>query len=75
MISVRLAAIGKGALPVSMIKAIREYSTGSLKDAKERFDRFLDGEEVILEFSSLERRDAFRAEAERYGFVLDRITP
>jgi hypothetical protein len=75
MISVRLAGIGRGDRPVSMIRAIKEHSTGSLKEAKNRFDRFMAGEEVILEFTSLERRDAFRAAAHECGFVVDRVSP
>lgn|GEM_PF-3042355 len=64
----------RGALSVSLVRAIKEYSTGSLIEAKNVLDRVLDEEDVTLTFSSPERRSTFRGLAEKYGFVVEDST-
>jgi hypothetical protein len=57
----------KGLETVSLIKAVNEYSTGSLSTAHAQVTRFLDGERVTLEFASEAISDEFRRKAEALG--------
>lgn len=59
----------KGAQTVSLIEAVKNYSTGSLIQAKVEVERLLAGEAVTLEFTSESARDEFRRKAETLGAV------
>jgi hypothetical protein len=59
-----------GVQTVSLIEAVRTYSTGSLGTAKELVERLLAGETVSLAFDSDEKRRAFQAKAEELGAVV-----
>lgn len=59
----------KGLRTVSLIDAVRGYSTGSLISARAEVERLLSGEAVTLEFASEGVRDEFRKKAEGYGVI------
>jgi len=59
----------KGLQTVSLIEAVKQYSTGSLIRAKAEVERLLAGESVSLEFSSESARDEFREKAEACGAI------
>jgi hypothetical protein len=59
----------KGLQTVSLIEAVKQYSTGSLARAKADVDRFLTGEPTTLEFPTEAARDEFKLKAEQYGVV------
>ncbi|GLR11373.1 hypothetical protein GCM10007907_01630 [Chitinimonas prasina] len=58
-----------GLQTVSLIKAVKQYSTGSLVKAKGEIERLLAGEAVVLSFASEALRNEFQAKAESYGVV------
>lgn len=59
-----------GLQTVSLIEAVKIYSTGSLVKAKREVERLLAGETVLLNFESEEERTAFRAKAEGFGVTV-----
>lgn len=60
----------KGLLTVSLIMAVRDYSSaGTLTDAKREVERLLDGEHVVLEFASKELSDEFQRLSEPMGVI------
>jgi hypothetical protein len=61
----------KGLQTVSLMEAVKRYSTGSLIKAKAEVERLLAGEIVTLEFTSEAARDEFRKKAEAFGVVFD----
>ena len=61
----------KGLQTVSLIEAIRQYSTGSLIRAKTEVERLLAGEVITLEFSSDELKHEFMRKAEACGAVFE----
>jgi hypothetical protein len=58
-----------GIQTVSLIDAVKQYSTGSLVLAKAEVERFLAGEVVILKFNSELEKARFRKEAEKLGVI------
>jgi hypothetical protein len=60
-----------GLQTVSLIEAVKQYSTGSLVLAKSEVERLLDGEAVVLEFPSDSDKDEFRKKAEAFGVIFD----
>lgn len=58
-----------GLQTVSLIKAVRQYSTGSLSRAKADVERLLTGETVSLQFDSESKKEQFRKEAEMLGVI------
>ncbi len=62
----------KGLLTISLILAVRDYSSAdTLTDAKREVDRLLDGELVVLEFASDELSDEFRRLSEPMGVIFE----
>ena len=60
-----------GLQTVSLIEAVKQYSTGSLIRAKFEVERLLAGEAVILQFTSESLKDEFRQKAEGLGAIFD----
>jgi crotonobetainyl-CoA:carnitine CoA-transferase CaiB-like acyl-CoA transferase len=71
MNTVRLVGFRKGSRIVSLIRAMRDYSTGTLAEAERLVEKVKDGEKVALEFSTPEDRDAFRALAGEYDVLVE----
>ena len=61
----------KGLSVVSLIDAIKRYSTGSLVQAKAEAERLLAGEDVTLGFPSEVAMARFREEAEALGAIFE----
>ena len=59
-----------GLMTVSLIKAVSTYAGRSLSEAKADVERFLDGETIVLEFSTEQQRETFRQLAQEYGAVV-----
>lgn len=72
MISLTMVGWKKGLLTISLILAVRDYSSAdTLTDAKKEVERLLDGERVVLEFASDELRDEFQRLSEPMGVVFE----
>ena len=71
MTTLTISTWKKGLLTVSLIEAVRECSTGSLRQAKVEVERLLAGEAVTLHFSSEAKRAEFRSRAEACGAIFD----
>jgi hypothetical protein len=69
MTTLKMIAWNKGLQTVSLIEAVRQYSTGSLIRAKSAVERLLAGESVTLEFDSEATKDEFRKKAEALGAI------
>jgi ribosomal protein L7/L12 len=67
MTTLELTEWRPGLNTVALIKAVRTFASRSLSEAKTDVERFLDGEVVVLEFSTDQSREAFRKEAEKLG--------
>ena len=61
----------KGLQAVSLIGAVKEYSTGSLGQAKADVERLLAGEAVTLSFRSEVAKNEFKKKAESLGVIFD----
>lgn len=61
----------KGLQAVSLIGAVKEYSTESLGQAKAEVERLLAGEAVTLSFLSEAARNEFKKKAESLGAICD----
>jgi hypothetical protein len=61
----------KGLQTVSLIGAVKEYSTGSLGQAKAEVERLLAGEAVTLKFLSESAKREFKKKAESLGAICD----
>jgi hypothetical protein len=70
MKTLQLVGWKTGLQSVSLVQAMKEYSTGSLVEAKRLLDELLDGREVILAFETDEQRAEFRRLAEKFGAVV-----
>lgn len=55
---------------VSLIKAVKEHSTGSLGEAKKLVEAMLNGSSVTLSFESDESREEFRKLASSLGAIV-----
>lgn len=71
MSTLRMVSWQRGLQVVSLIKDVRDFSTGSLALAKEEVERLLDGHSVVLHFSTDEKKDEFKKRAERLGVVFE----
>jgi hypothetical protein len=71
MTTLTMTSWKKGLQTVSLIEAVKEYSTGSLVRAKAEVERLLAGEAVTLRFSSESVKEEFRKKAERCGAIFD----
>lgn len=60
-----------GLQSVSLIDLIRQYSTGSLIQAKIKVDQLLDGKMVSLDFASEKLMAEFKIKAERLGVIFN----
>ena len=67
MTTLELAGWRPGLETVELIKAVKAHASRSLSEAKSDVERLLDGEVVVLEFSTNESREAFRKIAEGLG--------
>jgi len=61
----------RGLQVISLIDAVKQYSTGSLIRAKVEVDRLLAGEAVILEFESESAKNEFQRKAETLGVAFN----
>jgi len=71
MITLVMKSWKKGLQTVSLVQAVKQYSTGSLIKAKFEVDRLLSGESVTLQFASEAERDDFKTKAEVFGVIFD----
>lgn len=62
-----------GLRKVSLTKLLQREGGLSLREAKLSTDRFLEGEYVKVEFTSLEEAHQFAAEASRLGVTVKRV--
>lgn len=69
MTTLEVTAWEKGLQTVSLIEAVKEYSTGSLIRAKALVEKLLAGERVKLEFETEWKKEAFKTKAESLGAV------
>ncbi len=69
MMTLEITSWKKGLQTVSLIRAIKEYSTESLVRAKDEVERLLDGEAIRLEFQTAAARDEFKKKAESLGAI------
>jgi hypothetical protein len=69
MSALRMVSWKEGLQVVSLIKDVRDFSTGSLASAKEEVERLLDGQSVTLHFSDGDKKKEFRRRAELLGAV------
>ena len=60
-----------GTQVVSLIEAVKEYSTGSLIKAKADVERLLSGHPVTLRFATETAMEEFRWKAEGFGVVFE----
>jgi hypothetical protein len=67
MITLEITSWNKGLKVVSLIEAVKEFSTGSLISAKAEVERLLGGESVKLEFDSESKREQFKMIAQSLG--------
>jgi hypothetical protein len=61
----------EGLQTVSLIETVKQYSAGSLAQAKAEVERLLVGEAVVLAFSSEAARSEFKLKAETLGAIFD----
>jgi hypothetical protein len=61
----------KGLRTVSLIEAVRDYSTGSLVQAKADVENLLAGHRVVLQFESDVKKNEFRKKAEALGVICE----
>jgi hypothetical protein len=73
MTTLQMTSWEKGLKTVSLIEAVKEYSTGSLIQAKAEVGRLLAGEVVILEFETELRKAEFQRKAEALGAIFSKI--
>lgn len=69
MIALKLTSWRKGLLTVSLIRAVKEYSTGDLSQAKQSVEKFLAGDTITLQFDSDEKKSEFWRKAESFGVI------
>lgn len=69
MTTLRMVSWKEGLQVVSLIKEVRDFSTGSLASAKQEVERLHGGQSVILHFSDGEKKKEFRKMAELLGAV------
>ncbi|MHC5063754.1 MAG: hypothetical protein ACYTG5_07255 [Planctomycetota bacterium] len=60
-----------GFLAISMIQLCRKFQGWGLKEAKQRLERFLDGEALELRFPDEQTAASFREKAEKLFVVFD----
>jgi ribosomal protein L7/L12 len=70
MKTLKLTGWRDGMQTVSLIKAVKEHSTGSLAEAKKLVEDMLDGSPVTLSFESEERCEEFRRLASSLGAIV-----
>lgn len=56
---------------VSLVKAVKDFSTGSLIQSKAAVERLLTGKPVTLTFSSEMAKDEFKRTAETLGVIFE----
>jgi hypothetical protein len=71
MTTIRLTGWTKGLRTVSLVQAVKEYATGSLKDAKSAVDDLLEGRSVTLVIPDDARREEFRRLATELGAIVE----
>ena len=69
MTTLTMTSWKKGLQTVSLVEAVKQYSTGSLIRAKAEVERLLAGEAVTLQFASESASDEFRRKAEAFGAI------
>ena len=71
MTTLTISSWQKGLQTVSLIEAVKQYSTGSLIRAKAEVERLLAGQSVTLQFASESDKNEFRRKAEALGATFD----
>jgi len=71
MTTLSMVSWKKGLRAVSLIEAVRDYSTGSLLRAKADVENLLAGQRVVLQFETDLKRDEFRKKAEALGVICE----
>lgn len=69
MTTLEMTSWKKGLQTVSLIEAVKEFSTGSLVEAKALVEKLLAGEAVKLEFETESKRAKFQRRAESFGVI------
>lgn len=70
MTTLTMTSWKKGLQVISLTKAVKQYSTGSLIQAKTEVERLLAGEQVTLRFESESAKNVFRRRAEELGAII-----
>jgi hypothetical protein len=71
MTTLSMVSWRKGLRAVSLIEAVRDYSTGSLLRAKADVENLLAGQRVVLQFETDSKKNEFRTTAEALGVICE----